>query len=269
MTKILLIAFFFISALSFSAEASLVGQWTFDEPSGNIAYDSSGYGNDGTIYGAARTAGLFGNALSFDGLNDYVEIGDTSSLDISNYLTLEAWFRTTAAANHNNPIVSKDDDGSNREWYLGTCFDANNPGKVRWTLNTPNPSWYGYQLDSNTAVNDGLWHYIAATYDGSYMRLYIDGTEDSKSPMTRTGQIPNTQAHFRIGYTGSATTQYFVGTIDNVSVYNTALSADEISQQYNNSAAPVPEPATMLLFCIGGLAIVFLKSRVFSVSPNH
>jgi len=236
----------------------MVSYWNFEEGTGTIAHDSVS-SNHGTIYGASWTTGKVGNALSFDGINDYIEIGDVPSLDINSAITLEAWVKTAAAANHNNPIASKDDDGSNREWYFGTCFDANNPGKVRWTLNTPNPSWYGYELDSNEPLNDGLWHYIVGTYDGSYMRLYIDGIEDSESPMARSGQIPNTQAHFRIGYTGSSSTQYFLGIIDEVAVYDKALTAEEIRNRYNSV---IPEPSTMLLLGAGLLgAGIFRRKR--------
>lgn len=254
MKKILTITAILIFSLCNLSYAATAGLWTFDEASGNTAYDSSGYGNNGTIYGATRTPGLFGGALSFDGVNDYIDCGDTPSLDVNSAITLGAWIK--APHTDSATIISKDDDHGNREYYLG--FDYGENG-IRWALNTPPPAWHFSLIDSMAQPYDQQWHNIVATYDGSYMRLYIDGVEDSFSPVAQNGLIPNTQAHFRIGAMSDiGYEQYFRGIIDNVSIYNTALTAEEIRRQYNSA---VPEPASMLLFSIGGIGMALIKRR--------
>jgi hypothetical protein len=240
MKKIMTLVLITILSLAFSSAASaeLVGFWRFNEGQGTIAYDSSNFGNDGTIYGASWTSGRVGGALSFDGQNDYVDVGDVPTLDISSAITLEAWIMTDS--NETDTIISKDDDGSNREYYLGLSYDGFNPGRVRWALKTN----VFATIDSSITVNDGQWHYIAATYDGQYMRLYIDGIEDANSPVTQTGLIPNTQVAFRIGAMSDVGyEQYFQGKIDEARAYNHALSLDEIIADMNYGLVGTPPVA--------------------------
>ena len=81
------------------APSSLVGAWSFDEPSGLTAQDTSGRGNAGTISGATRSAaGRYGGALSFDGVNDWVTVADAASLDLTTGMTVEAWVRPPRTA---------------------------------------------------------------------------------------------------------------------------------------------------------------------------
>ena len=92
---VLVLALFFglINCSSYAEEKGLVGYWKFDEIKGGIAKDSSGNGNDGTIYGAEAIAGKTGQVLSFDGVNDYVDCGNNGSLKITDAITVEAWVK--------------------------------------------------------------------------------------------------------------------------------------------------------------------------------
>lgn len=253
-----LILLFFITAICVVTScgkvfaAGLVSYWNFDEGVGMIAHDSVG-SNNGTIYGATWTTGIVGGALSFDGVNDYIYVGDVPSLDISSALTLGAWIKTDKVTN--DTIISKDDDAGNREYYFGVSYDGNNPGRVRWTLKTNS-----FQFrDSSVVVNDSQWHYIVGTYDGSYLRTYIDGVEDITSPVAQTGFIPNTSAPFLIGAKYSPG-QYFRGVIDEVAVYDRALTSDEIRNRFA-PPSPVPEPSSMFLFGLGSLVLAAFKKK--------
>ncbi|MCD6165610.1 hypothetical protein J7K19_02730, partial [bacterium] len=89
----------------------LVAYWSFDEGTGNIAYDISGNGNNCTIYGAKWTKGKYGSALQFDGVDDYVEVPHSVSLNITDAITIEAWINTSSDGGWWDSIVSKMDWG--------------------------------------------------------------------------------------------------------------------------------------------------------------
>ena len=98
----------------------LVACWHMDEGEGSVIYDTSGNGNDGTIYGATWTDGKFGKALSFDGENDYVKIPDSASLDITDEITIEVRVKTDTPVGESVGIVDKQVEGSTREVTLSS-----------------------------------------------------------------------------------------------------------------------------------------------------
>ena len=203
----------------------------FNEGSGNIAYDSSFYNNHGTIYGATWTDGKFGKALSFDGVDDYVEVPYDASLDPSSELTIEHWIYPRAfATGVTQRIVQRAGgtwgtylvvDSSELWFYVDTTDDGGSWQRVKYAL----PSTH-------------QWYHIVGTYDGSELRLYVNGelkdsTPQSKAPDKAEG-IP-----LNIGRT-QAGIQYFNGTIDEVRIYNRALSENEIKMLYYNRIGAVP-----------------------------
>ena len=251
--KKVIIVIFLMFLKSSNAHAVLVSYWDFNEGLGLTAYDFVS-SNDGAIVGANWSGGKFGSGLSFDGLDDYINVGDVPSLDISSAITIEAWAKTTLTTN--DTIISKDDDHGNREYYLGLGYGVEVPGKVRWALKTNTFQ----DIDTSTSANDGEWHHIAATYDGLFLRTYIDGVEDSNSPVAQSGLIPNTNASLRIGAMSDiGYEQFFQGAIDEVRIYNNALTQDEIARDIIADST-VPEPASMIIFG-GGLLGAFFRRK--------
>jgi hypothetical protein len=207
--------------------AGLVAAYAFDEGSGTTLGDSSGSGNVGTITGGAvwNTAGKFGKALSFDGVNDIVNVADSASLDLTTGMTLEAWVRPTSQSGYRT-IIMKDV-----------------PGELSYTLygsgdvNRPN-AWIRIGATSSDATGTAAlplntWSHLAATYDGTALRLYVNGAQIQSRALT--GAITTSNNPLHIG--GNAVWgEYFAGLIDEARIYNRALSPTEVQADMN---APV------------------------------
>jgi len=213
----------------------------FDEGSGNIAYDKSGNGNNGTLLDASSTnadgnrppqwtTGKVGGALSFDGVDDY--IGNLGNFGRPNTLTFSLWFRTTAASwdtlfGQTNVVPP------NAASYYISVFAIKNTGVLRAEL------WTGSirEISTSFSVRDGKWHHAVIVGNVNIQYLYVDGELIG----SRSGTIQQSWWLYSFIGTGyDATTRgfpsngwhYFNGDIDDVRVYNRALSADEIKAIY-------------------------------------
>lgn len=206
-----------------NAYAVLVSHWTFDEGSGTIAYDAVGP-NDGIIYGATWTNGISGEALSFDGVNDYVNMGD---IDITTGITLSAWVYVTDympdPTYSFGEIMSKEDSA----YELGIWeFDIKFIGQFGST-----DSSYDDLKTSGWPLGVDAWHHVAATYDGDKMRIYVDGVEEANK--NRTGNINTNNTPVWVGGRArGAGIYWFQGKIDDVRIYSHALSDADIGILY-------------------------------------
>jgi hypothetical protein len=201
----------------------LVGLWHCDEASGtDTAYDSSGNGNDGTLMGDADfAAGYFGNAVSLDGNGDYVGFGsNVGSFDLSDSFTIEAWINP--ALDNTNDVIY-----GNAWAEPGYHVRINTLNKVRFILIQTGSIYKG--IDSS--VLTAGWHHIAAVWDGTSVKIYVDGVDDSQTPIVN-GTVANitTTAHTKIGLDTVAAAHYFNGTIDEVRIWDEALTADQIGK---------------------------------------
>ncbi|MHC4570956.1 MAG: LamG-like jellyroll fold domain-containing protein [Planctomycetota bacterium] len=201
-----------------------ISYWRFDEGGGTIAYDSAG-GNHGTIYGAVWSAGQINGALSFDGVDDYVDCGNDSSLAITNNLTVAAWVKRTSAAGSSNEIIVSKYNGSRHSYRLLLLGND----RVRWWLSQDGTSGNRAYLDSTITITDTNWHFIAATFESGTLKIHIDGVERG-SKIGSISSIKATQQPLFIGQEYSS--GYFGGLIDDVRIYNRALTPEEIEQLY-------------------------------------
>ena len=205
-----------------------MGIWHFDEGSGMVAYDSSGYGNNGTLTnGPAWTTGKFGNALSFDGVDDYVDLG-TANLLPYGVGTVSVWVKlNTGAINNNNYLIAKGSDATGGSWGIDVIpVDSSNALLVLlyggcWVVSDPLP----YSLTD--------WHMITVVMRGNGTQtIYLDGVlkkDDSLGIYSPTAGAPFCIGG-QLGGGGLYTTN---GAIDEVMVWNRILSASEISDLYN------------------------------------
>jgi len=236
--------------LTATTNAGLISHWKLDETAGNIASDSAD-GNPGTVSGAQWTTGKVSGALSFDGVNDYVDAGDKDNLDFgdSSSFSIAAWVNSNIDTPVDTIIVDKkrvDGKGYGLEGYTFKIYVATLYFGIEDT------SGNGAFAAGNTPIRDNQWHHVAAVRDTAQdkLYLYLDGVLDATPVVDATIGTLATSRSFRIGYS-----QYypifFDGLIDDVRVYDHALSQSEVS-------ALVPEPATLLLLGIGA---IMLKTR--------
>jgi PKD repeat protein len=221
----------------------LVAAYGFEETSGTTATDASGKGNNGTINEAIRTtSGRYGKALDFDGVNDWVTINDSASLDFSTGMTLEAWVYPTSQSNGPNTVILKEAPGAEvyslySEEELNLPASYFNDGSYR-SVTGPN------RLPANT------WTHLVAIYDGQYQRLYVNGVEVAKNAATT--PIQQSSGVLRIGG-NSVWGEYFDGYIDEVRIYNRALTATEVSNNMRTPISTVSAASTPLQFIMGDM----------------
>jgi len=199
----------------------LVGHWTFDGPdiSGTRVKDRSGNNFHGTFYYGSPTVtpGRLGQALSFNGSSDYIEVG-TDGANVAGNFTVMAWVYKKGSAIM-CVICKSDDIGNSQNYYLrpgGNSGFTTAPSS--WVeIATPNPS-----------LNE--WAHVALTYNGSKLRYYINGSQNNEIDGSGT---PETGMLLAIGEFGEYGTNYWNGYIDDARVYNRALSAGEVQKLYN------------------------------------
>jgi len=232
--KRILIALVVVLALAATASLvwanadGLVSYWPFDEEVGTTAYDAVN-GNDGTLTNMSPpdcwVSGKFGNALSFDGANDYVNCGAAVDDTIATGVTLQAWIEP--AGKQRGGIISNDLTYGSMKGYdfflwdhdtygrLYIDFGSGALGRAWWTI--PGADWYGQ------------WHHVAATWDGSTVKLYVDGSEVATVLLSGNYSDPGKDTLIGGIYYGALPYCPFNGLIDEVGIWNRALTAEEVA----------------------------------------
>lgn len=237
--------------------APLVSLWRFDDPA-NLGKDSSALGNDLTRQGDAAysASGRIGGALSLDGNGDFLDspgfphgvpTGNTS-------YTIAAWFKPDVTGTRG--IIG---------WGNYGVTNQVNALRLHSTNGFAHYWWANDLVVGNSGVDllDGNWHHIAATFDGTTRTLYLDGAVlASDMPSGHNAQ----PANFRIGLTYLGQNEYFDGLLDDVAVFNLALSRSEILRIMGGDFTGygivwVPEPSPLVLLALGALGLGWCRSR--------
>ena len=200
----------------------LVGDWKADEGSGTTLVDSSGLANNGTILGNPTwVAGQHGQAIRFDGTGDYATVADNASLDISGAITMATWVKPEKVATQ---YLIKKAIQSGTDGYELSLATTGFPF-VRFNATA---SMTTYRVDSPTAYpSDGTtWMHLAATSDGTTIRLYVNGAEVATKPAPAAITTNNLALGIGGQSDGVSTLQ---GAMDDVLLYNRALSASEVA----------------------------------------
>ena len=219
----------------------LVAAYSFDEGTGSTVGDSSGQGNVGTISGATwTTAGKYGKALTFNGSSNWVTVADANSLDLTTGMTLEAWVNPTAVSGYQEAVL-KEATGD-----LAYALYANN-GTPAMPAGVMSIGTAQRTAPGTSAIAVNVWTHIATTFDGATLRMFVNGVQTGTASLS--GSINVTTGALRIG--GNAIWgEYFSGRIDEVRVYNRALTAAEIAADMNaavGGGAPDTTPPTVAL----------------------
>jgi YVTN family beta-propeller protein len=203
----------------------------FNEAGGPVAFDASPARNAGAISGATRVRSKdgFGGALSFDGVSSLVGVAGSKSLALTSAMTLEAWVNPSSTAGWRTVLLKEGAAAMAYELY------ANNPDVARAAAYYTTPGGALRGVTATSAVPTNTWTHLAATYDGTSMKFYVNGA--LVRSVLRSGAIDATNGALNIGGNYVWGGEYFAGLIDDVRVYNRALTAAEIARDL---ATPLP-----------------------------
>lgn len=199
--------------------SGLVAAYSFNEGAGTTLTDGSGRGNSGTVVGPAwTTAGKYGGALTFDGTNDHVTVPDAPSLDLGSSMTLEAWVRPTASSGWRTILLKE--TPTSLAYSLYSASSTNRPS-----------AWIdGASSIGTAALPTSTWSHLSATYNGSRLRLYVNGV--LRKDVATTAPVPVSSGPLKIG--GNAIWgEWFAGQVDEVRIYDRVLTAAEITADMN------------------------------------
>lgn len=201
-----------------------VASWGFDEGEGETAFDASGNFNNGTLLnGLLWSEGYTGNGLLFDGVDDYVNIPASSSLDINtNAVSVSIWtkleYLPADLPGSFGPLYDSEEDN-----YV--LYEDKGNNELRFKVTTSNSAERPGIPADDLVTNE--WMHIVGVYDGVHANIYLNGVQKDSHLLTgtvRAGQVAN------IGYSLNA---YFKGAMDDINIFNRALSEEEINFLYN------------------------------------
>ncbi len=225
------------------SDNGLVGMWHLDEGEGNIIHDVTVNGNNGTLRnmeGNSWVKGVKGKALMFDGIDDYIDIGDDDiySIDTTGKLSVSFWLKTSSDITSKQMIIEK---GGQTPFGPSEWAILINEGCIRGLV----ASSCGDNIRGEMAsITPNTWYYVCLLFTGftenDEVQIYLNGVKGNNiySLQTRTyANLPDILAFGR-GHSCSAW-RYFNGIIDEVSIYNRTLTKDEVQPPTNGSTSPV------------------------------
>ena len=215
-----------------SMTQGLVGWWKFDETDGNHSYDSSGNQNDGNLTnGPTWVEGKIGGALSFDGIDDYMITPNFEGIGGTNPRSITAWIKTTDL---NAPICSYGLDQTGEKWIFRVQSDIGTNGSLRTEASG------GWKVGSTPVIN-GQWTFVCSILDAGSDNIsdvlhYVNGNLEEFSSVQPVSLNTSLSGQLRVGRTVPPMegnwANYFAGLIDDLRIYDRALSVDEVKALY-------------------------------------
>jgi hypothetical protein len=217
--------------------AGLQSFWRLGESSGVTAFDSKGtangaHGNGPTVGGTGAPTYANGSTI-FDGVDDYIGFGDVYDFAGTASFTVEGWFnRTTVGEAGTWRIVAGKEPGADPRDGWAVAIAPNTAGCPQCIYFDRVSASIDDVVISTTATVAGTWYHFAATYDGVTMRMYVNGALEASVPSALS--IPNTTYALRLGSTEPAPTNRFAGRLDEIAIYNVALSSAQVAEHYRS-----------------------------------
>jgi len=228
--------------ITITVASNLVGHWTMDDNAANtVVTDSSGNNNDGIAQyntSVLHRAGIMDGALDFDGANDYINCGNDTSLDITGSVSISAWVNFDTLSTNFQTIVAKRGAIADRvaNYVIRTGPNANQD-QIQFYYHD-GTDWHVYTT-SNANLVAGRWYHIAATFTfgtGSSMKCYVNNNILTGNWNLGDGNSPVSTNTKPVTIGGLTTGKYLDGAIDNVKIFDTVLSEEEIKTLYNEGS---------------------------------
>jgi len=203
---------------------NLVARYTFD---GNVN-DSAG-SNNGTAMGLPTlptyAAGKFGQAIRLDGVDDYIDCGSGASLNLTSAVTVSAWIKLAAGGIDQKVASNQGGTATDGGYKLGVFTDNRIEFEIRTSANA---STLNRGVAGGTVLTPGVWYHIAGVYSqGNYIRTYVNGVLDRE--LTTTAVLGSSTGTFKVGGSFSGDGNFFNGLIDEVQVYKSALTTNQVA----------------------------------------
>src|SRR3990167_3141820 len=212
----------------------------------NDANDFVGTNNGAMTNGATFAAGKVGQAFSFDGVDDEVVVPHNANLNTGSQITIDAWVNASSYG-HGRPIAQKRSSSNVGGYTFETTHSPWAPDYgLHWVI-WIGGTWYDLETPANVLTNSA-WYHVAATFDGTTMKVYVNGLEKDRKSVS--GVIDAVTDDFVIGRNVVDTSFAWHGLIDELEIFNRALTDSEISDIYNAGSAgkctdttPTPTPS--------------------------
>lgn len=211
---------------------NLIGEWTFDDGSSSILYNSSNYGSDlnGTISGATSQSSancVSGACLSFNSTSsNYAEVSDNDNLDIAGDLTIESWVKFNSITQTNQTIVAKNSSSNVGYWLFYNWSSGTSQKFIFSGVNNT----FAY---SSASPIVSTWTHVAVIRSGTDVIFYINGAYDNKTAVGGSVNSSSCSYPLRFSSRSDGTANYFLnGLLDEVRVYSAALTTVQIQEQY-------------------------------------
>lgn len=222
-------------------KAGPVAEYSFDDGNEETAADGSGHNHAGTVEGATKAPGKFGEGLQFDGEEDCVSIPVDGELQASEEFTIEAWVRPEGSGEEALPVIAMDDEnsGPGEEQFSYELFGGQEARPKGWVRKAGEEGTWG--VEGEEPLPEKAWSHLTLTDDGHVIRLYVDGklgneevSTDVAPPLTEAEGPLTIGCGIKYG-----AYRHFKGRIDEVRVYDRALDAGEVA---SDTETPIQTP---------------------------